>query len=259
MTDSDARFAGKVAVVTGGGTGIGRAVCLALAQGGAAGVVVNYSRSETDALAVVDELATLGCAAVAVGADVRDAAAVRSMMNDCVTEFGSLDYLVNNAGATRLVPIRALDQLTEEDWDTALDVNLRGAFTCMREAAPALSRAHGAIVSVASISAYRGAGSSIAYSVSKAGLLQLTRAMAVALAPEVRVNSVSPGTVASRWLGSLHGEDAARAAAVKESEMIPLGRIATPEDVAQVIVDLLAATFVTGQDVIVDGGKHLRY
>lgn len=256
---SNGRFQGKTAIVTGGGTGIGRAVALALAREGGDGIVINYSRSSADAAAVVEELSALGCRAQAIMADVRDQQQVRQMVQSSVAAFGRLDFLVNNAGASRYVQFEDLDSLTDEDWDTALDVNLRGAFTCMREAAGSLRESKGAVVNVASIAGHRGIGSSIAYSVSKAGLLQLTRSMAVALAPEVRVNSVSPGTVRSRWLSGLLGEDTAREAAARESRLIPLQRVATPDDVAEVVLDLLSAGFVTGEDLIVDGGKHLRY
>jgi NAD(P)-dependent dehydrogenase (short-subunit alcohol dehydrogenase family) len=252
-------FAGAVAVVTGGATGIGRAVCLGLAARGASAVIVNYSRSRDEALAVVVELEALGCEGRAVQADVRDETAVIAMMDATVAEFGRIDILVNNAGATRLIPFADLDAVTDEVWELVLGVNVRGAFLATRAASAALRAARGAVVNVASTAGHRASGSSIAYGVSKAALLQLTRGLAVALAPEVRVNSVSPGSVSSDWMGGLVGDDVARAAREAESAVIPLGRVSTPEEVADAIIAMLGPGMVTGQDVIVDGGKHLLY
>jgi NAD(P)-dependent dehydrogenase (short-subunit alcohol dehydrogenase family) len=227
--------------------------------GGARGLIVNWSRNRDDAERLAAELSDSGVPALAVRADVRDGDEVTAMVRRTLDEFGRLDHLVNNAGATRLIPFADLDGVTDADWDTVFGVNIQGAFNCMRAAAPALRAAHGSVVNVASISAHRGIGSSIPYGVSKAGLVQLTRSMATVLAPEVRVNSVSPGTVSTGWLGALLGDDVARRNAEKESSLIPLGKVAGARDVAEVILDLLASGFVTGQDIIVDGGKHLRY
>lgn len=252
-------IAGTVAIVTGGGTGIGRAVCLALAARGASAVVVSYSRSAEEAEAVVAELLAGGCRARAVRADVRDEAAVAELVASTISEFGGIDILVNNAGATRMIAFGDLDAVTDDDWDLVLGVNIRGTFTVTRAAAAALRKSKGSVVNVASVAGYRAIGSSIPYGVSKAGTIQLTRGLAAALAPEVRVNSVSPGSVTSRWMGDLIGEDVAAERREKESALIPLGSVATPEDVAEAIVALIDARFVTGQDIIVDGGKHLLY
>jgi NAD(P)-dependent dehydrogenase (short-subunit alcohol dehydrogenase family) len=149
--------------------------------------------------------------------------------------------------------------VTDDVWELVLGVNLRGAFLATRAASAALRAAGGAVVNVASTAGHRASGSSIPYGVSKAALLQLTRGLAVALAPEVRVNSVSPGSVSSDWMGGLVGDDVARAAREAESAVIPLGRVATPEEVADAIIAMLGPGMVTGQDIIVDGGKHLLY
>jgi 3-oxoacyl-[acyl-carrier protein] reductase len=253
------RFEGRTAIVTGGGTGIGREVCRGLAREGAAGILVNWSRSEADARELADELVASGCPAIAYRADVRERAEVEGMVAAHLAEFGALHHLVNNAAVTRLIPFDRLDDVRDEDWDLVFDVNVKGTFACMRAAAPALREAHGSIVNVSSISGHRGVGSSIPYGVSKAGILQLTRSMAAVLAPEVTVNSVSPGTVSTRWLRELLGAEVADGNADREGELVPLGRVAGPDDVAAAILDLLATPFVTGQDIIVDGGKHLRY
>lgn len=250
---------GRVAIVTGGGTGIGRATSLRLARGGARAVVVNFSRSEKEARETADELGSLGCDATTYKADVADEAAVKSMVAAALDRYGRLDALVNNAGTTRFIPHADLEALTDEVWDEILGVNLKGTFFCCRAAAPELRKTKGAIVNIASIAAYRASGSSIVYAVSKAGLLQLTRALALSLAPDVRVNSVSPGLVSTRWFRSRFGDDAAVAQEESFAAATPLKRIAGPDDVAQAVVALLQNDVITGQDVVVDGGKNVLY
>lgn len=253
------RLKNAVAVVTGGATGIGRAVATALAEADAAGVVVTYSRSRTEAEATVTELADLGATAVAEQVDVADDGQVRAMAAHVLDRFGRLDLLVNNAGATVSVPHEDLDALTDEAFHRVLDVNLLGAFRCVRAFAPALREARGAVVNIASISGYRAGGSSIAYGVSKAALLQLTRNLAVALGPEVRVNAVAPGTVATRWQTDLHGAESFAERAARERESVPLRRTADPEHVAQAVLGLLGMDLVTGEALILDAGKHVTY
>ncbi len=250
---------GRVAIVTGGGTGIGRAVCLRLAKAGAKAVVVNFSRSAEDAQATTAELGALGVEALAHRADVADEAAVKAMTSATMDRYGRLDVLVNNAGTTHFIPHPDLDGLTEEVWNEILSVNLKGTFYCCRAAAPELRKAKGAIVNIASIAGHLGTGSSIAYAVSKAGVLQLTRALAIALAPDVRVNSVSPGLVSTRWFRSRFGEDANDALEASFATNTPLGMIANPDHVAQAVMAFLENDLVTGQDLVVDGGKNVKY
>src|SRR5579864_72965 len=252
-------LAGRVAIVTGGGTGIGRAVALRLARAGAKAVVVNYSRSAEDAEATAHELKELGVDGVAHQADVADEASVKRMVAECVERFGALDLLVNNAGTTRFIAHPDLDALTDQVWDEILGVNLKGTFYCCRAAAHELAKGKGAIVNVASIAAHRATGSSIPYAVSKAGIVQLTRALALALAPDVRVNSVSPGLVSTRWFRSRFGDEAALAQEESFANATPLRRIASSEDVAHAVVSLLENDLVTGQDLVVDGGKNVVY
>ena len=249
----------RVAIVTGGGTGIGRAVCLRLARGGAAAVVVNYSHSEVDATSTARELEALGSKAVPHRADIADEAQVISMIDETVKTFGRLDILVNNAGTTRFIPHPDLDALTDEVWSEILNVNLKGTFFCCRAAAPHLRQGKGVIVNVASVAGYRAAGSSIAYGVSKAGVLQLSRSLALALAPDVRVNSVSPGLVSSRWFRQRFGDEATAALESSTAENTPLKAVATPDHVAQAVMAFVENDIVTGQDIVVDGGRMVEY
>jgi 3-oxoacyl-[acyl-carrier protein] reductase len=247
---------GRVALVTGGATGIGRATVVHLARAGVAGVAINYRASEVEAESAAAEVRALGAEPVCIQADVRFDAEVRAMVDRAKAHFGQLDLLVNNAGVTEWVPIADLDGLTDEVWRDILDVDLVGAFRCIRAAAPLLKQARGAVVNVASISAFIAAptSSSLAYGAAKAGLVYLTRGLALALAPEVRINAVAPAFTDTRWMrdhyGAEYPERLSQAAA-----SIPLGRVASPDDVAAAIVSLCGGSdFVTGQTLMVDGG-----
>lgn len=247
-------LAGKAAIVTGGGTGVGRATGLRLARAGAA-VLVNYSRSRDEAEATVREIAALGGRAIAHQADVADDDACRRMATRAQEAFGRIDILVNNAGTTRFVTHGDLEGLSGEDWDRIFAVNVKGPFQCARAVSEAM-RAGGAgqIVNVASVAGIAAIGSSIAYAASKAALINMTIALARALAPEIRVNAVAPGFITGRWLeeglGPLYD-------AVKQSveQRTPLGRVSAPDDVAAAILSLLCGSpLVTGQTLVVDGG-----
>jgi 3-oxoacyl-[acyl-carrier protein] reductase len=175
------------------------------------------------------------------------------MVEQAVADLGRLDYLVNNAGTpgtrTSIGP-KELDRLTEELWETVLQVNLLGVFRCAKAAAPALRAAHGAVVNIASIAGLNSPGSSMAYGATKAGVISLTKNLARTLAPEARVNAVAPGAVDSTWMIEWTPEQ--RRDSIEDAL---LKRRCTPEDLAEVIVFLLAgAAMVTGQTVVVDGG-----
>lgn len=189
----------KVALVTGGGTGIGRATSLELARLGAV-VAVNYSRSEQEALETVQQIIDLGGQAIAVQADVSRDVEVRAMVGQIAATFGRMDVLINNASITKHIPLEDLDAATEEVWDQLLDVNVKGMFFCARAVAPYMKQnKQGAIVNLGSIAGNTGSGSSLPYAVSKAAVHGLTKSLARALSPEIRVNAVAPGAVATRW------------------------------------------------------------
>ncbi len=253
------KLAGRVALVTGAATGIGRATVLRLAAAGIGGVAINYrtARQEAEALAV--EVASHGAAALGVPADIRNDDQVRHMVNRVRDRFGRLDVLVNNAGTTHWVPLADLEALTDGIWDEVLDVNLKGAYRCVRAAAPLLAETHGTVVNVASISGILATTtiSSLAYGAAKAALIYLTRGLAVALAPNVRVNAVAPAFTDTRWMHE-HFGDAYEACVADAATSIPLGRVAAPEDIADAILSLVSGSdFVTGQTLVVDGGLSL--
>ncbi len=240
---------GKVALVTGGGTGIGKATALLLAKHGA-DAAINYSRSEAEANETVEEIKTLGRRAMAVQADVADDAAVRRMVETVVAKLGRLDILINNAGFTEFIDLKDLGSVTDRTWERTMAVNVKGPFCCTRAAAPHMRKTGGGeVVNVSSIAGSVARGSSIPYCASKAALNVVTRILARNLAPEIRVNAVAPGVVMTRWVDGQKGF-------IRSAELqTPMRRVAQPEDVAQTIVGIvIGSDFITGQIVPVDGG-----
>jgi 3-oxoacyl-[acyl-carrier protein] reductase len=241
----------KVALVTGSATGVGRAAALRFARDGYA-VAVNYSRSEKEAEATLADIKALGAPAIVCRANVGDDAAVRAMVRRCCDELGGLDVLVNNAATTHFIEHTDLDALTDGVWDEILGVNLKGAFYCCRAALPALRERGGAIVNVTSVAGLGGHGSSIPYAASKAALNCMTKSLARAFAPDVRVNAVAPGPILTRWLAD-HMDHVERSLLAT-----PMRRASAPEDVADVIAFLaLGTTLMTGQVVVLDGGRTM--
>jgi 3-oxoacyl-[acyl-carrier protein] reductase len=242
----------KVALITGGGTGVGRATTLQFAQRGF-NVVVNYSRSASDAEATAAEASEHNVRAILAKCDVSDDSQVRAMIDGIRSEFGRLDILVNNAGMTHFVPHTDLEALTTDKWDEILAVNLKGPFFVSRAAIPLMKASGGgAIVNVASVAGLAGAGSSIAYAASKGGLITMTKSFARAFAPEIRVNAVCPGVILSRWLD---GREELIDAAIK---ITPLKKASTPDDIADAILFLaMEANMMTGQTLTIDGGRTM--
>lgn len=247
------KLEGKAAIVTGGGTGVGRATALELARGGCS-VLVNYSKSKDDAEATAAEVAALGVKGLAVQADVSDDAACRRLADTASREFGRLDILVNNAGTTEFIPHHELDLLTPEVWNRILGVNLIGPFQCARAVRAAMDASGGgAIVMTSSIAGTNGIGSSIPYCTSKAALNNLTLTLARTLAPSIRVNAVAPGFIRGRWLKDGYGDNYEMLEQLASARSV-LKKVCDPEDVAAAILGFLAADLVTGQVLIVDGG-----
>lgn len=243
---------GKVAIVTGGGTGMGKAISMLLGAAGA-NVAVNYSRSEAEAVETAEELTKAGVEALPIRADVSSSADVAAMIEQTERQLGRVDILVNNAGYTQFVPMNDLDGMPEDEWDKIMDVNVKGIWLCSKAAAPAMRRAGGgAIVNVASIAGLKVAGSSMAYAVSKAAAIHLTKCLALALSPDIRVNAVAPGLVVTRWWAHAGEERLAQMSAG-----LPLKRSVTPEQVAATIFELITNDAITGQTVALDAGGLL--
>jgi len=250
---------GRVALVTGGAGGIGGAVVRSLAKAGISGVAINYRKSAKDAEDLAGEMERLGVKALAIQADVQRDDQVRSMIAKVSDQFGRLDIVVNNAGVTHWVRLGDLEGLTDAIWDEILDVNVKGAFRCARAAAKLLEENQGMIVNVSSISGVLAPStmSSLAYGTAKAALIYMTRGLAVAMAPKVRVNCVAPAFTDTPWMSQHFGDDYQQVIA-KASTGYPMQRIAAPEDIAGAILGLITGgDFVTGQTLIVDGGLSL--
>jgi 3-oxoacyl-[acyl-carrier protein] reductase len=243
-----------VALVTGASRGIGRAAVLALADQGY-DVVVNYSASAAAAEQVAAEARDRGAAAMGAQADVADEAAVLRMVAVARDEFGRLDALVNNAGVTIDVPPADLDALAMPDWDRVFAVNVRGLFQVTRACVPLLRAApHPAVVNSASIVGLRPGPQPYPYAASKAAVISLTKTLAGALGPQIRVNAVAPGWMEGEWMQARLGENYDRLMQ-RRARMTPLGRCVTAADVAATIVSLVTSNpFVTGEVVVVDGG-----
>ncbi len=244
------KLANKVAIVTGGGKGIGRATSIALAHEGAC-VSVNYSKSHAEAEAVVREIESAGGRAIAVRADVSNDADARRLIDETVQQFGRLDILVNNAGWTRRTPHNQLDMLTEELLDRTLATNVKGPLYCIRAAVPHMQQAGaGCVVNITSVAGIIGQGSSIAYVGSKAALAAMTKSLARAFAPTIRFNSVAPGFVDTGFVVPSGGEGAANA-----KKRVHIGRIVQPADIAAAVLFFCTdGSALTGEEIVVDGG-----
>ncbi len=253
MTDA-APFAGKVALVTGGSRGIGRAVALALAAEGA-DVGVSYRKDAKGGREVVTSVERLGRRALAIASDASQPDETEALVQKVRTQLGPIDVLVANAG----VPgPRGWEAVSLAAWRETLETNLVGAYSLVNSARPHFAPAGAAVTFVGSVSGLVAAPELLPYSVAKAGLLSLTRSLALALAPKVRVNAVAAGWVRTAMTAALH-ESAGPREALRKS--IPRGRWGEPDDVAAAVVFLASdlARFVTGETLVVDGGASLRW
>jgi 3-oxoacyl-[acyl-carrier protein] reductase len=240
---------GKTAIVTGAGRGIGRAICLRLSELGA-NVVINYAGNDAEA----EKTLSLCRSAITVKADVSDENDCKRIFTACEEMFGALDILVNNAGLTK---DNLLMRLSGDDFDRVLDVNLKGAFNCIKLASrPMMKARSGRIVNISSVVALSGNVGQVNYVASKAGLIGLTKASAAELALRgITVNAVAPGFIETDMTASLPGD-------VREKMLaqIPLGCLGTPEDVAETVAFLCSngAKYITGQVISVNGGMHFN-
>jgi pteridine reductase len=236
---------GKVALVTGAGKRLGRAVALRLAGEGAS-VAVHYRASAAEAQEVVAEIKKAGGEAVAVSAELTSMDGIRNMVKMATHELGRLDILVNSAA--NFLP-SSIISTTEEVWDAALDTNLKAPFFCAQVAAPWLKRSKGVIINFADTAGISGWPGYMAHSIAKAGVIMLTRVLAKSLAPEVRVNAIAPGTI------SMPGDPPEWEADF--IKVAPLKRTGTPDDICDAVVFLARSEFTTGQVLVVDGGRTL--
>jgi len=248
------KAARPVALVTGAARGIGRCAALELARHGY-DVVVNYSRSREAAESVAKAVDAIGGRSLLSQADVSDDKQVARMVAHIKEELGRLDALVNNAGITISTPPSDLDGLSMDDWDMVFAVNVRGLFQVTRACLPLLREAPGAaIVNLSSIAGLRPGPQPFPYAASKAAVANLTRTLAGALGPGIRVNAVAPGWIEGEWMKQALGENYERLME-RRAQMTPLKRCVTEEEVAVTIVNLITSNpFVNGEVVVIDGG-----
>jgi 3-oxoacyl-[acyl-carrier protein] reductase len=238
----------KVVLVTGGGTGIGKATCKRFAEWGAK-IVLNYNRSEQEAVLTGKELEDSGAEVLLLQADVSRDDEVREMVKKAADHFGGIHFLINNASITKQIELSDLEAVTDDIWRNLLDVNVKGMFYCARAVAPVMKQQNmGSILNMGSIAGITGSGSSLPYAVSKAAVHGLTKSLAHALAPDIRVNCIAPAAVSTRWW---KGEEEKMQ---RLSGHLPLQRISVPEDIADLIGAIVTQESMTGQIISPNNG-----
>jgi pteridine reductase len=237
----------RVALVTGAGHRVGRAIALGLARNGVR-VAVHYNETADGAHEVAETIRANGGDAFAIGADLRDPAAAGRLVDETAAHWGVLDVLVNSAGIMRKTPVA---DVTPADWDAVFAVNLRAPFFVAQAAARVMGDRGGVIVNISDLAGLETWRDYIPHGISKAGVIQMTRALAHALAPHIRVNAIAPGAV---LLPAVWDE----AAAAHLVATTPLRRLGSPEDVVGAVLYLIQADYVTGDTLVVDGGRHVR-
>lgn len=238
---------GQAALVTGGARRVGRAIALALAERGA-DIIVHYNSGAADAESTATAIRGHGVRAQTLHADLADVAMAQALPSRAHATFGRLDIVINSAAMMLRTPV---GEVTPQEWDTMFALNLRAPFFVAQAAAPLLRAQGGVIVNIADLAAYETWPAYVPHAITKAGVVQMTRGLARALAPEIRVNAVAPGAV---LLPDAWQDDAA----TRLAGTTPLGRLGSAADVAQAVVYLCEASYVTGEVIIVDGGRHIR-
>ena len=238
---------GRVALVTGAGRRVGRALALALGRRGAT-VAVHYGSSKSGAAEVARDIAALGARAETFGADLTDPVAPARLVAEVAARFGRLDVLVNSAAIMERTPF---GEVTADQWERIFALNLRAPFFLAQAAAPHLRAGQGTMVNIADLAAYETWPGYVPHGLTKSGVVHMTRSLARVLAPDVRVNAIAPGTV-------LLPDDWRREDEERLNRTTPLGRQGSPEDVAAAMLYLIDAEYVTGETLIVDGGRHVR-
>jgi 3-oxoacyl-[acyl-carrier protein] reductase len=250
---------GKVAIVTGSATGIGAAVAIALARRGA-NVVINYSKSEKEARETAEEIKALGSDVRVVKGDVSQDTDCRNLAQTALDAWKRIDILVNNAGTTKFVAHHDLEGLTADDFANIYAVNVIGAFQMVRACAASMkANGDGSVVNISSIAGLKGVGSSVAYAASKGALNTMTLSLARALAPEIRVNAVCPGYVATGWFKNRFGDEAFKRITDTQAETSPLKRAADGEEIAKTVLFFAGpeSRHISGETLMTDGGLHL--
>jgi pteridine reductase len=241
------KLSGRVALVTGAGRRVGQAIAVALGERGMR-VAVHYHGSVDGANETVSRIKGAGGDGLPFKADLSRAGAPKSLVEEVAASFGSLDVLVNSAAVMMRTPF---GEVTAADWDAMMALNLRAPFFMAQAAAPHLRKAAGSIVNIADLAAFESWPAYVPHGISKAGVVHMTRSLARVLAPEVRVNGVAPGTVLLPENWSTEADERLR-------QTTPLSRTGSPADVSATVVFLLESDYITGETIIVDGGRHVR-